>query len=297
VQSKEYFFVLGDFVNKLIWKLHAIVTPIVGDKVSLSDSEKTPYIKYVKKVISSQTEFSKFRRNYQYRIILEHVTRKQGDEYLLKTSRYSSNLLNFQEQAKSLSRIGNPRVFSYDGFGQVSPTILRYMATAAEINHLFEFKESSVVTEVGIGYGGQLAMLSSLINISEYKAYDLPCVQDLSKKFLKDSGCLKYSDSLSSMDIYNLDSHPSDLFISNYAFSELPINVQTEYLLKIASHSKYGYMMMNSGLLNRTGRSSGKISIELIRNIIPNIQLFPESPLTGPDNYLITWGNTKEPII
>jgi hypothetical protein len=171
------------------------------------------------------------------------------------------------------------------------------MATAAEINYLFEFKESNVVTEVGIGYGGQFVMLSSLINISEYNAYDLPCVQALSKKFLKESGYVKSSDLLSSKDIYNIVSHASDLFISNYAFSELPINVQTEYLMKIASHSKYGYMIMNSGLLNRTGRSSGKISIDLIRNIIPNIQLFPESPLTGPDNYLITWGNTKEPII
>jgi hypothetical protein len=230
-------------------------------------------------------------------MILEHVNKKQGEEYLFKLSKYSSNLTQFQDKAISLSRIGNPRVFDYESLGKVSPTILRYLATAAEINHLFDFKDSNIVTEIGIGYAGQLATLSSIIGISEYNAYDVACVQELSRNFLSESGEIESNRLIVCKDIYNVESHESDLFISNYAFSELPIQIQEEYLLKLATKSEYGYMIMNSGLVNRTGRSSGKMSVQMIRDIIPKSKIYPESPLTGPDNYLLTWGNTRDPIL
>jgi hypothetical protein len=46
---------------------------------------------------------------------------------------------------------------------------------------------------------------------------------------------------------------------------------------------------MNSGRSNITGRSEGKLSLNEIRNYIPNLQVKEEVPLTGPDNYIIYW--------
>ena len=39
-----------------------------------------------------------------------------------------------------------------------------------------------------------------------------------------------------------------DLLINNYAFSELPKNLQIKYLEEVISKSTHGYMTMNSGL-------------------------------------------------
>ena len=82
-----------------------------------------------------------------------------------------------------------------------------------------------------------------------------------------------------------------DLVISNYAFSELPRKIQDEYLEKVILKSQRGFMLMNSGKTNKTGRSEGKITLEELRKSIPNLQELPEVPLTSPDNYLLVWQN------
>ena len=54
---------------------------------SLSDSQKTPYENFVKKVIKSEQKFKRFRRSFDYRLILEHLTYKQGLIYLEKINK------------------------------------------------------------------------------------------------------------------------------------------------------------------------------------------------------------------
>ena len=80
-----------------------------------------------------------------------------------------------------------------------------------------------------------------------------------------------------------------DLVISNYAFSELPKELQLNYFGKIISRSKFGYMTMNSGLNGQFGKIKNMSQKELI-NKIENSSIKPESPCTGDNNYIITWG-------
>jgi hypothetical protein len=54
-------------------------------------------------------------------------------------------------------------------------------------------------------------------------------------------------------------------------------------------NSASGFMIMNSGLTNKTGRSTGKLTITEIREFLPNLKIVEEIPLTGPDNYVILW--------
>jgi hypothetical protein len=50
-------------------------------------------------------------------------------------------------------------------------------------------------------------------------------------------------------------------------------------------------MIMNSGRTNETGRSKGKLSINEIREYLPDSKVKEEIPLTGPDNYVLYWQN------
>ena len=50
---------------------------------------------------------------------------------------------------------------------------------------------------------------------------------------------------------------------------------------------------MNSGYLNLTGRSDSKMTISEILMYIPDANVYSEKPQTGPDNYMIVWGNTR----
>ncbi|MBM3939264.1 MAG: hypothetical protein FJ333_11520 [Sphingomonadales bacterium] len=78
----------------------------------------------------------------------------------------------------------------------------------------------------------------------------------------------------------------SDLLISNDAFSELSRKTQDDYLEKVVSYASRGYMTWNSWSSNHFG---GYNLADLIR-LIPNSQIIPEKPLTGPENAIIVWG-------
>jgi hypothetical protein len=84
-----------------------------------------------------------------------------------------------------------------------------------------------------------------------------------------------------------------DLVISNYAFSELPSDLQKIYVEKVLSKSDRGYLVMNSGMTNYSGRSGGKLTLEELRILLPEFQVFKEIPNTGPDNYVIVWGHSR----
>jgi hypothetical protein len=81
-----------------------------------------------------------------------------------------------------------------------------------------------------------------------------------------------------------------DLVISNYALSELPEELQSEYLEKVILKADRGYLIMNSGRTNHSGRSFGKISLNQLNNLGLEISVSEEQPRTGPDNYVISWG-------
>ena len=77
--------------------------------------------------------------------------------------------------------------------------------------------------------------------------------------------------------------------VSNYAFSELPRELQKKYIEKVLIHSKSGYLTMNSGLFEEN--LGNKLSLNEIKEYIPSLEIYTEEPKTGPNNYIIVWGN------
>lgn len=260
----------------------------VFSQSDLSDSDSTPYSDFVRSVIAKESLFTKFRRDYSYRLILEHVDFKLGLKYLRLLNESTIAQYVSHSELKKLSTQGSPRKFYFSKIGWVSPTVIRYLYVHQHITQIFNQDKFSNVGEIGVGFGGQCAVSSTLGQIQKYSAYDLPEVLSLSEKML--STCGINVEMLQRKDIENVLPASYELVISNYAFSELPSQIQSNYAHEVLSRSKRGYLTMNSGRSNHTGRSQGKLSLKEIFQLIPGCEIIEEYPLTGPDNYIIIWG-------
>jgi hypothetical protein len=68
---------------------------------------------------------------------------------------------------------------------------------------------------------------------------------------------------------------------------------EKEYINKVLAKSERGYMIMNSGLNNQTGRSDGKLTLGELKTLLPRFEILEEVPNTGPDNYVLVWGHNR----
>jgi hypothetical protein len=252
-----------------------------------SDSQKTNYEASVEKILRNEFNFRKFRRNFSYCEIVESVTYRQGISYIQRMKMLDYGQLNFKAISQN-DNVGNPVQFNYPEFGRISPTTLRYMSVALEIQKIFGAELSGDFVEIGGGYGGQIAILKDLFRINNYGIYDLPDVQKLIERYLK---MMSKSEHVQFLSLEKSVGRKWDLAISNYAFSELPKNLQEAYISQVLSQSSRGYLIMNSGRENLTMRSEGKLSIEELQELLPSFEVLEEIPKTGPDNYVIIWGH------
>ena len=282
IEVRDLFFRLRNKIRRLV-----LSKTTFNETQGKSDSQVTFYEQQLSRLLKSKKRLSDFRRKYDYREILEHVTYTQGKSYLEQIQEYSpQNYIELIEKNRANDLFGNPYEYQYPGVGRVSPTTLRYISTAIDIFETIRLNKESVVAEIGVGYGGQAAILERMYGISNYSAFDLPSVIQLSNVYLNSvNSKLKFTSPGLSSDKYTT----WDVVISNYAFSELHRDLQLSYIERVIAKSKSGYMIMNSGRSNITGRSEGKLSLDEIRNYIPNLQVKEEVPLTGPDNYIIYW--------
>jgi len=255
----------------------------------LSDSQNTRFELCVTNINKSPELFHKFRNIYDFRSIVETVSYKQGLAYLKRISELQENYEFCFDAYRRNEIIGSPITYRYQKFGKISPTTLRYVSVALEIRKLFGNNLSGNFVEIGAGYGGQVSIFSEFFEINEYGIYDLAAVQDLTKKYLTKLGKI---DKISMHSISNVPTKNWDFAMSNYAFSELPSELQKQYIESVLSRAKKGYLIMNSGNSNNTGRSTGKLSLQELRNLLPAFEVFEENPVTGSDNYVIVWGHS-----
>jgi len=288
--SKSLFYRVYYIILRFISKLSMLYVKRFSDgERLLSDSQKTNYESTVDRLLKNDFSFDRFRRNFGFCEIVENVTYSQGFSYISR--------INYLAYGKSISRIGNlndnvgnPIRYNYPGFGRMSPTTLRYISVALEIQNIFGPSLSGNFVEIGGGYGGQVSVLKDLFRINNYGVYDLPNVQTLIKRYLKS---IDKDFNVQFLNLEKDENREWDLAISNYAFSELPKNLQETYIDKVLSKSSRGYLIMNSGRENLTTRSEGKLSLGALQKLIPTSEIFEEIPKTGPDNYVIIWGHKK----
>jgi hypothetical protein len=258
-----------------------------GSKGLRSDSDDGFYLEAVSKSLRAPRYFNNFKRRPAYRYILEHVSKEQGSEYLKILESRGDDVLDVGLTSVLLSdNLGNPMKYFYPKYNfKLSPTTLRYLKVASDLKILFG-DELGKVAEIGCGYGGQSLVNDCVLNVSSAKLFDLPLVNKLIERYLNSH---LLNGSFSTTTINNEDPQEYDLVISNYAFSELPKKLQTKYIHKVLSKSKRGYLTMNSGIGGV--HSVGKLTLDELKQLLPEFTILQEEPSTSSNNYIIVWGH------
>jgi len=253
-----------------------------------SGSENGLYLKAVQNATKDYKSFSNFKRSLNYREILEHVSKDQGQVYLDNIIQNSPDLLGNINIFKENDAVGNPIVYEYKGIGLISPTSLRYLKVASDLKIIFGEQIGDKIVEIGCGYGGQALINDRVFKIKQYKLIDLPPVLTLISKYLESYilNCAYETSTLNQ--ISTADKY--DLAISNYAFSELPGPLQRMYIEKILKNCKKGYLTMNSGKSDTKTDHLGRMTIKQLEKLLPPFEILEEKPLTNNENYIIVWG-------
>ncbi len=255
----------------------------VGIPANRALSETKYYVSFVTQAVENYKVFSRFKSDPRYRAVLEHVSPQVGADYLSIIRQQTPELLDDFDRFKVNDIVGSPLTHVFPAIGECSPTTLRYVKVASDLKVYFGSDIGSHIAEIGVGYGGQLLINDQIFKMRECHLYDIPPVLGLVKKYLE-SHILNCA--------YKTTTHTQsagddyDLVISNYAFSELPTQLQHKYIDKVLSRSKRGYLAMNSG---RNGAVfSGQLTVDELRQRLPKFEIIEDRPF--PDTYIIRWG-------
>jgi putative sugar O-methyltransferase len=203
------------------------------------------YLETCRSAVEDDEVFAKFKSLQGYKNILEHVTPRQGSEYLqLAMEMASDALLENLEAFKENDLIGTPDKFSYPETGKISPTTIRYIKNVFEMATLLGESPISRVVEVGGGSGGLCKTLSVVCDFDEYILVDLPEAVKVQEKYINNFPELAKKCKFISCDDLE-EVKDVDLFISNYALSECDYDTQINYYDKLVANSKFAYIIYN----------------------------------------------------
>jgi len=218
--------------------------------------------------VLNDTIFQSFKRDNNFRSILEHVSYEQGIEYIsyIKQLIAENTLENLAWNKYVENDIyGNTIKFNYANqlndiqnidITTISPSTLRYICFGLQIyNYIKQIgkKEISII-EVGGGYGGQCKVLFDIcsqfgVNIKTYTLIDLESMSKLQQKYLTKLN-VKNIVTLSNVECLNKLVDTYDLFISNYALGEFTTDVQNFYIKNILNRCTNYFITWNSPPIN-----------------------------------------------
>lgn len=236
----------------------------------------------------SSEVFATFRQSAVYVETLEHVSHAQGRQYweVIKDE-YGLTAGQAVDIIEPLQEVGQPFKYVIDGFPvPISMTALRYLKTALDIRQLYGSRIDHVV-EIGCGFGGLAVILDRVVSLHSYTFVDLWQVNLLIQRFIEQSPfSAKYR--LATIRQLVPPGEKWDLAISNYAFSEMPEDLQQLAVGNILDQAIHGYLTMNSG---RDGQfvSIKNLCQEALLSRLAGSRVAEEHPRTGEQNYMLLW--------
>lgn len=263
------------------------IAAIFAETTSSITDSNSDYKKLCLLAANTEKAFSTFKRQPVYQDVVEITNYDVGYLFAKKISSQHRDLLEYLPLFNKNDLYGSPVTHEYPELGRFSPATLRYISVVGDILTHFSFSEPPKVVEIGVGYGGQCFILSSVLPCQQYTLIDLPTVLPLAKKYL------------SLLNVENVDfvvpsnipvSEEYDLFISNYAFSEMSREVQLMYFHKVIQHSKRGYVLFNhiSHYFKINSLSLTEFT-DLLKSCDFNVTILPEEIQTASNNYLVIW--------
>lgn len=235
----------------------------------------TSYLQSIQKTIGLNINSWTFKSDQHYMSLVTNVTKYIGDRYL------NEILLRFYEifdKNKSLmidicnknDTIGQPLTQTFDNFTTCEPTDLRYILHSFLIlDYMKKHNMNDIdIIEIGGGYGGLCYFLSNLsalfdISIKSYAIFDLSLASQLQQKYLD------YFDiqNVKCCQLDNFDNlNKNSFLISNYAFSEISIDIQKNYINNVINpYINNGFVLWNHMPLYQF--TTKKLNIEMAKRV------------------------------
>ncbi len=249
-------------------------------ETSLTDNFHYP--EFCLKASLDSSIFKDFRTNAIYNAALEHDSFEQGQEYLEAIKSSHSNVLTKIDEFLKNDKIGNPRVFDYEGIGTIAPPTLRYIKILSDLESEFGSLDNFNICEIGVGYGGLCRIINSYFKVKSYRLIDLKPVLLLAQKYLDN---YIFNTTISYKTMHELPKENYDLVISNYAFTEMRREIQDVYLDKVVLSAKKGYITYNE--INPEDFNS-YTKEELIKRI-PNVKVMQEVGILHHKDCILVW--------
>jgi hypothetical protein len=162
----------------------------------------------------------------------------------------------------------------------MAPTSLRYLSHALWLRDEGMFGESAQIAEIGVGYGGLVAM-NALVSQAQTTIVDLPDVERAAMTMLRENSLAHAASPAPTA-----DAHPGfDCVISNYAFTELSTALQDRMLATVIAGSRRGMILSNATVFSRQigGRSDDELLVALAEHGI-KARCHAEHPLLSPSD-------------
>ena len=213
------------------------------------------YTNYIKTQLNLNPEKWDFKKNKDYRLILEHLKPNYAKQYLdiiiekFKTF-YESNLDNLRHICELNDKYGKTEKHHFENYMNCSPSNLRYILhSLLFLEDMKKYKLNNIdIIEIGGGYGGLCFFIHNIaplyeININSYTIFDLLEASLLQKKYLNALNVHH----VNCCQLDNFDNIKNDsILISNYAFSEISKELQMKYIDKIINpYTKFGFLTWN----------------------------------------------------
>lgn len=273
---------LQNLPNEILINRHKKFLP---EELSKKTSGYEGYLAVCKLAAEYDAIFKVFKRSKDYRAILEHVSKKHGQQYLTTIKEEGEDSGEYFSKFKENDLWGSPITYRYD-VGRFSPTTLRYIKVLVDLKNIFGDLKNFDIVEIGAGYGGQCKIISDVFNVSSYTIIDLEPVLPLIQKYLMK---LNVKNVIYLTQSQTSDAERYDLVISNYAFSEPSKSVQDDYVHSILYRAKRGYITYNyDGKSDSTSRYNKEEIIGLLSKRHA-IRIIDERPKTSPENFIIIW--------
>lgn len=181
--------------------------------------------------------FDSFKRNADVRVIMEHLDHGNGVIYKQLCEKHISTE-QLTELVELNDRYGMPYTYMTDGI-LGSASSFRNIFHAIEILQLYT--SSIPMVEIGGGYGGLCLIIHKLaemlnVSIPMYHICDLPNANALQELYLS-------KHSLTFSPIFPL---VPAFVISNYALSEIPLDIANQYIDQVIPVMNGGYFAWNT---------------------------------------------------
>jgi putative sugar O-methyltransferase len=263
-------------------RTYSLQGPVNFSTSGTSLSDNNTFNDFCATAASSDLIFRNFRRYKPLIQVLDHVGIEHARRYLEYVRDQGYSMQGLLPTLRIMDSIGSPRRFWFRDIGLVSPTVTRYLKVYVEMRRIFGNLDGLVISEIGVGFGGQAFLINQLARPSKYFLFDLPSTMSLAMKYLR---CLHSHGDFERVDGRAPKTVSSDLVISNYALSELTKEVQAMYLENVISKATMGYVTWN--LLSE--KILDGFRLDEVLSLIPGSKCIPEVPHTSPGNVIIIW--------